>query len=256
MPLAVEIHPVTPFQQNCSLVWCTQTGEAALVDPGGEVDRLLAAVAARGLRLVKLLLTHGHLDHASGVAELQQRLGLVVEGPHRDDEFWIDALPAAAAQYGFPPAQAFTPSRWLQHGDTVELGVEKLEVLHCPGHTPGHVVFVHRVLAHWGAAAVRYEPAAHVDHLEVSSARVYFRKALLYGRSARRYVRVVRARPLATHERLHIFRETVRQARLGSGDAMLLFSLLAIGVGFYWLGWWTGGQGREARAADSRELPA
>lgn len=144
MPLAVEIHPVTPFQQNCSLVWCTQTGEAALVDPGGEVDRLLAAVAARGLRLVKLLLTHGHLDHASGVAELQQRLGLVVEGPHRDDEFWIDALPAAAAQYGFPPAQAFTPSRWLQHGDTVELGVEKLEVLHCPGHTPGHVVFVHR----------------------------------------------------------------------------------------------------------------
>ena len=144
MPLAVEIHPVTPFQQNCSLVWCTQTGDAALVDPGGEVDRLLAAVAARGLRLVKLLLTHGHLDHASGVAELQQRLGLAVEGPHRDDAFWIDALPEAAAQYGFPPAQAFTPDRWLQHGETVELGVERFEVLHCPGHTPGHVVFVHR----------------------------------------------------------------------------------------------------------------
>ena len=108
MSLAFEIHPGTPFQQNCSLVWCTQTGEAALVDPGGEVDRLLAAVAARGLRLVKLLLTHGHLDHASGVAELQQRLGLAVEGPHRDDAFWIDALPDAAAQYGLPPAQAFT----------------------------------------------------------------------------------------------------------------------------------------------------
>jgi hydroxyacylglutathione hydrolase len=144
MSLAFEILPVTPFQQNCSLVWCTQTGQAALLDPGGEVPRLLAAVARHGLTLAKLLLTHGHLDHASGVAELQQRLGLAVDGPHRDDAFWIEALPAAAAQYGFPPAQAFTPSRWLQHGDTVELGVEAFEVLHCPGHTPGHVVFLHR----------------------------------------------------------------------------------------------------------------
>jgi len=120
----------------------------------------------------------------------------------------------------------------------------------------GDVVFVQRVLAQWGPAAVRYEPAAQVDHLEVCSARVYFRKAMLYGRSARRYVRVVRARPLDNRERLHIFRETVRRSRLRPGDSTLLFTLLAIGVGFYWLGWWTVGPAPEARAADSREQPA
>jgi hydroxyacylglutathione hydrolase len=141
--LNIEIHPVTPFQQNCSLVWCTATGQAALVDPGGEVERLLAAVQARGVTLTKILVTHGHLDHASGVHELQQGLGLPVEGPHEDDRFWIEGLPQAAAMYGFPPAQPFTPDRWLQHGDTVTLGEQTFEVLHCPGHTPGHVVFHH-----------------------------------------------------------------------------------------------------------------
>jgi hydroxyacylglutathione hydrolase len=142
--LNVEIHPVTPFQQNCSLVWCGASGQAALIDPGGEVERLLAAVQARGLQLAKILVTHGHLDHASGVHELQQRLGLPVEGPHEDDRFWIDGLPQAAAMYGFPPAQPFEPSRWLGDGDRVELGELVFDVLHCPGHTPGHVVFHHR----------------------------------------------------------------------------------------------------------------
>jgi len=141
--LNIEIHPVTPFQQNCSLLWCGRSRQAALVDPGGEVERLLAAVAARGLQLQKILVTHGHLDHASGVRELQERFALPVEGPHEDDRFWIDGLPEAAARYGFPPARAFEPSRWLRHGDVVTVGDLSLDVLHCPGHTPGHVVFHH-----------------------------------------------------------------------------------------------------------------
>lgn len=138
--LRCEIIPVTPFQQNCSLVWDTQTLKAALVDAGGEIDRLLARVKHHGVTLEKLLVTHGHLDHASGVAELAERLNLPIEGPHEDDQFWIDGLPQAAAQFGFPPARAFTPTRWLHHGDTVSLGSLSFDVLHCPGHTPGHVV--------------------------------------------------------------------------------------------------------------------
>ncbi len=145
--LHVEIHPVTPFQQNCSLVWCSRTLRAALIDPGGEVERLLAAVAARGLRLEKILVTHGHLDHAGGVRELQRRLALPVEGPHEDDRFWIDGLPQAAAGYGFPPTEPFEPERWLRHGDRVTVGELTFEVLHCPGHTPGHVVFHHAASA-------------------------------------------------------------------------------------------------------------
>ncbi len=140
-PVAVEVLPVTPFQQNCSLIVCQRTKKAALVDPGGEVDRLLAAVARHGATLEKVLVTHGHLDHCSGVAELQQRLGVPVEGPHPDDDFWIQQLPTRAAEYGFPPAQVFTPDRWLAQGDRVQVGALELEVLHCPGHTPGHVVF-------------------------------------------------------------------------------------------------------------------
>lgn len=144
MSLAYDIIPVTPFQQNCSLIWCTETKRAALVDAGGETPRLLDAVKRHGVTLEKLLVTHGHLDHISGVRTLQDQLHLPVEGPHRDDAFWIDALPQICAQYGFPPAQGFTPDRWLQQGDTVTVGNQVLEVLHCPGHTPGHVVFYHR----------------------------------------------------------------------------------------------------------------
>lgn len=143
MSLKVEIIPVTPFQQNCSLVWDTETLKGALVDAGGEIEHLLERVAHHGVTLEKLLVTHGHLDHASAVQDLAERLGLPIEGPHRDDDFWIQRLPQDAASYGFPPARAFTPDRWLEQGDTVTLGSLTLDVLHCPGHTPGHVVFHH-----------------------------------------------------------------------------------------------------------------
>ncbi|WP_428382446.1 MBL fold metallo-hydrolase [Nevskia ramosa] len=138
-----EIIPVTPFQQNCSLIWDPLTMEGALVDAGGEAERLLARVAAHGIKLVKLLVTHGHLDHAGAVAEIAEKLKLPIEGPHPDDAFWIDGMPDAAKQYGFPPTRSFVPDRWLQQGDTVTLGSLTLDVLHCPGHTPGHVVFHH-----------------------------------------------------------------------------------------------------------------
>ncbi len=141
--LQCEIIPVTAFQQNCSLVWDTATMRGALVDAGGEVDHLLERARHHGVQLEKLLVTHGHLDHASGVRDLAERLQLPIEGPHPDDLFWIEGLPEAARQYGFPPARSFTPDRWLNHGDTVSLGSLTFDVLHCPGHTPGHVVFHH-----------------------------------------------------------------------------------------------------------------
>lgn len=139
--LRYHILPVTPFQQNCSLVWCDETNEAALIDPGGEVERLKAAVAERGLTLTALWLTHAHIDHAGGTGTLARELGLPVIGPHPGDQFWIDGLPQQAAMFGFPPAEPFTPSRWLADGDTLTLGRSSVRVRHCPGHTPGHVVF-------------------------------------------------------------------------------------------------------------------
>ena len=142
-PMGVVILPVTPFQQNCSLVWCTRTQRAALVDPGGEVEALLAEVAKRGLTLEKVLLTHGHLDHCAGTATLRALTGVPVEGPQREDEFWIAQLPENARSYGFPPADVFTPDRWLEDGDQVTVGELVFDVVHCPGHTPGHVVFLH-----------------------------------------------------------------------------------------------------------------
>ncbi|MCX2832243.1 MBL fold metallo-hydrolase [Microbulbifer thermotolerans] len=135
--------PVTPFQQNCTLLWCENSKRAAVVDPGGDLEKILAAVDERGLQLEKILLTHGHLDHVGGTAALVRQLQLPVEGPHRDDEFWIAQLPVQAQMFGFPPAETFTPDRWLAQGDTVTVGEETLEVHHCPGHTPGHVVFFH-----------------------------------------------------------------------------------------------------------------
>ena len=141
--LRCEIIPVTPFQQNCSLVWDTQTMRGALVDAGGEIERLLGRVKHHGVTLEKLLVTHGHLDHASAVAELAETLKLPIEGPHEDDQFWIDLIPEQARQFGFPPARTFTPDRWLHQGDTVALGSLSFDVIHCPGHTPGHVVLHH-----------------------------------------------------------------------------------------------------------------
>lgn len=138
-----SIHPVTPYQQNCTLLWCERTGRAALVDPGGEVDRLLDAVARAGVTLDSILLTHGHLDHVGGALELARRTGVPIVGPQREDDFWLQLLPAQAQMFGFPPAEAFTPDRWLEDGDRVMVGDLALDVLHCPGHTPGHVVFHH-----------------------------------------------------------------------------------------------------------------
>jgi glyoxylase-like metal-dependent hydrolase (beta-lactamase superfamily II) len=146
--MKVAIIPVTPFQQNASLVVCEKTGEAALVDPGGEVPRLLDAVERTGAKLTKILVTHGHIDHCGGVAELARRTGVPIEGPQREDAFWIDQLAGQGRMFGLPGAEAFTPDRWLEAGDIVSVGDETLAVRHCPGHTPGHVVFVsmaHRV---------------------------------------------------------------------------------------------------------------
>ncbi len=139
--LRYKIVPVTPFEQNCSVLWCDVTRKAAVVDPGGDVDRIVAAVQELGLTVEKILLTHGHIDHAGGTAELARRLTIPIEGPENEDSFWINALPEQSKMFGFPQVEAFTPDRWLLDGDTVSVGNEALDVIHCPGHTPGHVVF-------------------------------------------------------------------------------------------------------------------
>jgi glyoxylase-like metal-dependent hydrolase (beta-lactamase superfamily II) len=141
-PLRAAIIPVTPLQQNCSLIWCTKTMKGALVDPGGDLDRLKQAVAKAGVQLEKLLITHGHLDHCGQAGMLADELGVPIEGPHEDDRFWIDRLDEDGLRWGMP-AKRFTPNRWLRHGDKVRVGELTLEVIHCPGHTPGHVVFYH-----------------------------------------------------------------------------------------------------------------
>lgn len=133
--------PVTPFQQNCSLLWDEDTRRAAVIDPGGDLERLLAEVDWRRLALEQIWLTHAHIDHAGGTAELARRLALPIIGPHPADQFWIDALPQQSQMFGFPKSELFTPTRWLHDGDTVELAGHVLNVRHCPGHTPGHVVF-------------------------------------------------------------------------------------------------------------------
>jgi glyoxylase-like metal-dependent hydrolase (beta-lactamase superfamily II) len=142
-PIRAIVAPVTPLQQNCTIVWCTATKKAAIIDPGGEVPRLLGAIADQGLTLEKIWITHGHMDHAGGTAALKEATGAPIEGPHRDDQFWIDRITESGRQYGMPDARTFTPDRWLEDNDTVTLGETTWQVRHCPGHTPGHVVFVH-----------------------------------------------------------------------------------------------------------------
>ena len=145
MSLRAAVVPVTGLQQNCSVLWCDQTLRAAVVDPGGDLERIEAIVKEHGLTIEKILLTHGHVDHAGATAELARRTGVPIEGPHQGDKYWIDTMPSHGQNYGFEYAESFTPNRWLQQGDVVTVGDETLEVFHCPGHTPGHVVFFHRV---------------------------------------------------------------------------------------------------------------
>ncbi len=141
-PMKAAIIPVTPLQQNCSLIWCTKTMRAALIDPGGDLHKLKDGVAKAGVTLEKILITHGHLDHCGQAGMLAEELGLLIEGPHKDDLFWIEQLDNDGARYGME-AKSFEPTRWLEHGDTVTVGELTLDVIHCPGHTPGHVVFFH-----------------------------------------------------------------------------------------------------------------
>ncbi|MDY6942772.1 MAG: MBL fold metallo-hydrolase [Pseudomonadota bacterium] len=135
-----EVVPVTPFAQNCTVVWCEQTRQAAIIDPGGDLNRVMAVIEREQLTVEKILATHGHMDHVGGVAELVERLQVPVEGPHRADQFWITMIPQQSQMFGFP-GRTFSPNRWLEDGDEVTLGGLTLQVLHCPGHTPGHVVF-------------------------------------------------------------------------------------------------------------------
>ena len=139
------IIPVTPYQQNCTLLVCENSNQAALVDPGGDLDLLLAEVDKQGVALQSILVTHGHLDHVGGVSELSQRLALPIIGPQREDRFWLQSLPEQCRMFGFPPSASFEPTRWLEDGDSLKVGDEVLQVIHCPGHTPGHVVFFHPV---------------------------------------------------------------------------------------------------------------
>ena len=138
--LQIRVVPVTPLQQNCSLIWNTATKHAAFVDPGGDIDKLTGVLNHFGLTLKRIWLTHGHLDHAGAAAELRERKGVEVEGPHRDDQFWLDQIEESSRRYGVTGGRNVTPDRYLEDGDELELEGVKFGVLHTPGHTPGHVV--------------------------------------------------------------------------------------------------------------------
>ena len=141
-PMRVGIIPVTPLQQNCSLIWCTRTMRGAFVDPGGDLDKLRAALEKTGVTLEKVLVTHGHLDHCGMAGVLASEMGVPIEGPHEEDRFWIAQLDDDGPRWNME-AHSFEPDRWLQNGDSVKVGELDLDVYHCPGHTPGHVVFHH-----------------------------------------------------------------------------------------------------------------
>jgi hydroxyacylglutathione hydrolase len=142
MPLKVAIIPVTPLQQNCCLIWCTRTMKGAFTDPGGDLDRLKAAAAGQGVTIEKLLLTHGHIDHCGSAKILAEELGVEIEGPHEADRFWISRLEDDGRMYGIR-GKTFESDRWLHDGDRVSVGELAFDVYHCPGHTPGHIVFHH-----------------------------------------------------------------------------------------------------------------
>ncbi len=141
-PLKAVCIPVTPLQQNCTLIWCTQTMRGAFVDPGGDLPRLKAAMTQQGVTVEKILVTHGHIDHCGQAGVLARELGVPIEGPHEADRFWIARLAEDGRAWGLP-GESFEPDRWLNEGDSVTVGALTLAVHHCPGHTPGHVVFYH-----------------------------------------------------------------------------------------------------------------
>lgn len=141
-PLKAVLIPVTPLQQNCTLFWCTQTMRGAFVDPGGDLPLLRRAAQQHGVTIEKLLVTHGHIDHCGQAGILAKELGVPIEGPHEDDRFWIDKLGVDGPKFGVE-GQSFEPDRWLVDGDRVTVGNLILDVYHCPGHTPGHVIFHH-----------------------------------------------------------------------------------------------------------------
>jgi glyoxylase-like metal-dependent hydrolase (beta-lactamase superfamily II) len=139
--MRATIIPVTPFQQNCSLVWNPRTMAGAVIDPGGDLDQVLDTARGEKVRIEKILLTHAHIDHAGGTAALAKQLAVPIEGPHPGDQFWIDQMAEQGRMFGFPRCESFTPDRWLDEGDKVQVGGLEFDVRHCPGHTPGHIVF-------------------------------------------------------------------------------------------------------------------
>lgn len=146
MSLKISILPVTTYQQNCSILLCENTKKVALVDPGGETERILAFVNELEATVEKIFLTHGHLDHVGAAVEINNITGAPIEGPHIADKYWLDDIGKYAEIMQFPPAQSFIPDRWLEDSDIIKFGDQTLHVIHCPGHTPGHVVFIEKKL--------------------------------------------------------------------------------------------------------------
>ncbi len=148
--LKIAIEPVTSFRQNCAIIWDDATKHGVVIDPGGDVDRLLEAVDRLGLHIDQILLTHGHIDHAGGAARLREELTaragapVPVWGPDERDRFLLDGLKTTGEGYGIVDARPVVPDRWLHEGDHVVIAGHTFDVLHCPGHTPGHIVFIDR----------------------------------------------------------------------------------------------------------------
>lgn len=143
MSIKCAIVPVTAYQQNCSVLFCEETGSVAVVDPGGDIENIEAAISQFGGKLEVIFLTHGHMDHCAAADIMRQKHGVKIIGPEKEDAFWIDGLPQWCEMSGFPHADPFVPDQWLEDGDVVTFGNQTLDVKHCPGHTPGHVVFFH-----------------------------------------------------------------------------------------------------------------
>ncbi|MCW8878066.1 MAG: MBL fold metallo-hydrolase [Kangiellaceae bacterium] len=144
MSLRVELVTVTPFQQNCSVIWCDETMQGAVIDPGGDIEKITSVIGKYQINVKQVLLTHGHLDHAGGAASLSEILRVPIVGPHQEDNFWLEGMEKQAENYGFPGVRVCYPSQWLNDGETVSVGNQNLAVFHCPGHTPGHVIFHHK----------------------------------------------------------------------------------------------------------------